>query len=102
MTFNDFVVSLNQDAPPAGLSPFLQALWYDSKGDWHQAHEIAQEANSPNHCWLHAYLHRKEGDIWNANYWYTRAGKKMPSISLEQEWKGIVQELLKKVLQILQ
>ena len=94
MTLADFKASLTQGAPPTGLSKELQALWYDGKGDWHQSHEIAQEANTPAHCLIHAYLHRKEGDTWNANYWYNRAGRKMPNVSLAQEWENITQELL--------
>jgi len=95
MTFPEFKTSLAQETPPTKLSPELQALWYDGKDNWHQSHEIAQEKNTPNYCWIHAYLHRKEGDQWNANYWYQRAGRKMPKVSLEQEWEDIVQELLK-------
>jgi hypothetical protein len=94
MTFDKFKASLAQAAPPVGLSKPLQALWYDGKGDWHQSHEIAQIENTPVHCLLHAYLHRKEGDIWNANYWYNRAGRKMPKESLDQEWENIARELL--------
>jgi len=94
MNYNDFKASLSQTAPPPGLSKELQALWYDGKGDWHQSHEIAQEVNTPAHSLIHAYLHRKEGDNWNANYWYQRAGRLMPTISLEQEWENITQEML--------
>ncbi|QMU30961.1 hypothetical protein [Adhaeribacter radiodurans] len=94
MTFTEFKATLTKSTPPADLSPELQALWYDGKGDWHQSHEIAQEKNTPAYCWIHAYLHRKEGDQWNANYWYQRAGRKMPSVSLEQEWESITIELL--------
>jgi hypothetical protein len=94
MTFDDFKVTLSGTTPPSTLSPVLQALWYDGKGDWEKAHGIAQEANSVQHSWIHAYLHRKEGDNWNANYWYTRAGKQMPEQSLEEEWEAIVKAFL--------
>ncbi|MGV3505067.1 MAG: hypothetical protein ACO1O1_15265 [Adhaeribacter sp.] len=94
MSFEEFKASLHQAAPPAGLSPELQALWHEGKGDWHASHEIAQLHNTPGHCLVHAYLHRKEGDNWNANYWYQRAGRKMPAVSLPQEWEALVQEFL--------
>ena len=94
MNFDDFYQSIQQNDPPAHLPPVLQALWYDGKGDWHQSHEIAQEKNTPTYCLIHAYLHRKEGDQWNANYWYQRAGRKMPSVSLEQEWESLITEFL--------
>lgn len=95
-TLEDFKASLTQDTPPTGLSPELQALWYDGKGNWHQSHEIAQEKNTPTYCLIHAYLHRKEGDNWNADYWYNRAGRKMPSVSLAQEWENIAREMLER------
>jgi len=94
MTLSEFKTSLSQANPPANISPELKALWYDGKEDWHQAHEIAQETNTPTHCLIHAYLHRKEGDNWNANYWYQRAGRKMPKNTLDQEWQNLVQEFL--------
>lgn len=94
MTLDAFKASLSAEQPPRELSPELKALWYDGKGDWDTAHNIAQEKNTPTHCLLHAYLHRKEGDRWNANYWYSRAGRPMPKSSLEQEWEAIVRELL--------
>ena len=94
MTLAEFKLTLTKATPPSGITPELQALWYDGKGDWHQSHEIAQVKNTPDYCWIHAYLHRKEGDQWNANYWYQRAGRKMPNVSLEQEWENIVVELL--------
>lgn len=94
MTLAEFKTSLADEKPPASLTKELKALWYDGKGNWNQSHEIAQEANTPAHCLIHAYLHRKEGDNWNANYWYNRAGRKMPKVSLEQEWADITTELL--------
>ena len=96
MTFQDFKASLTQDTPPHPLSQELQALWYDGKGNWHESHEIAQVVDTPTHCLIHAYLHRKEGDTWNANYWYNKAGRKMPAVSLDQEWENIARELLER------
>ena len=79
---------------PEKLSRPLQALWYDAHGDWDRAHELAQEASGSEGDWVHAYLHRKEGDEGNARYWYNRAGRVKSSQSLENEWAEIVQSLL--------
>ncbi len=92
----DFKASLKDDVPPINLSPHLKALWYDARGDWENSHNIIQHISDNNASWIHAYLHRKEGDIWNANYWYTRAGRTMPSISTEEEWEIITSALLEK------
>ena len=94
MTFQDFSASLKQAAPPQGLTPELVGLWWDGKGDWNRSHETVQDLSSREAAWVHAYLQRKEGDIWNADYWYSRAGKVRPATSLEQEWQGIVRQLL--------
>ena len=94
MTFDEFTASLQQVRPPRGVAKALEALWYDGKGDWEAAHDIAQAVLSPTGSWVHAYLHRKEGDDGNAAYWYRQAGKPFPRISLEQEWQGMVTELL--------
>jgi hypothetical protein len=72
----------------------LLALWWDAKGDWERAHEIAQEVEGADGAWVHAYLHRKEGDLGNAAYWYRRAGRAMASGDLRVEWEGIVGEML--------
>jgi hypothetical protein len=72
----------------------LQALWHDAQGDWDEAHAVAQRAASPDGDWVHAYLHRKEGDLGNAGYWYARARRTMPSGSLDAEWAAIVDDLL--------
>ena len=95
MNFEQFSATLSEATPPAGVSAVLQALWYDANDDWNKAHDLAQEENSKEGAWVHAYLHRKEGDRWNANYWYNRAGKSMPDVSLEQEWADIVMTFLK-------
>ena len=86
-----FKQSLSDTNPKKELSPQLKSLWYDGKGDWHKAHEQVDKLTDKNSAWVHAYLHRKEGDIWNADYWYTRAGKSRPLISLEAEWETLVE-----------
>ncbi|HKZ66694.1 MAG TPA: hypothetical protein VJ111_10080 [Chitinophagaceae bacterium] len=94
MNFDQFQESLSQPTPPSELPVHLKALWHDAKGDWQQSHTIIQDINDSNAAWIHAYLHRKEGDIWNADYWYSKAGKKRPSVSLQQEWEMITNELI--------
>lgn len=94
MTVEAFRASLSQPAPPAELSHALAGLWWDAKGDWTRAHESAQQDEGPSGSWVHAYLHRKEGDIANASYWYRRAGKPVTSGPLEDEWRAILQSLL--------
>lgn len=94
MNFDSFRKSLSSSAPPPGLSDYLQALWYDGNGDWEKAHTIIQDVPDKTASWIHAYLHRKEGDESNAQYWYHKAGKKMPAESLEKEWEEMVKELL--------
>ncbi len=96
MNLTEFQLSQNQSAPPSGLSLALQALWFDAKGDWSKAHELAQEDNESPGDWVHAYLHRKEGDTSNARYWYGRAGKPVYSGPLEEEWAAIAEALLAK------
>jgi len=94
MTFEKFQQSLSQPSPPSAISEHLKALWYDSKGDWEQSHNIIQDIGDADAAWIHAYLHRKEGDIGNADYWYRRAGKKRPAVSLEEEWEIIVKKMI--------
>jgi len=94
MTFEEFQNSLASSAPRGDVSQYLQSLWYDAKGDWNKAHSVIQHMEDRTASWIHAYLHRKEGDIANADYWYRRAGKSRPAISLQDEWKNIVQSLL--------
>ena len=94
MTFEQFGQSLSKSSPPAAISQHLESLWYDAKGDWEKSHNIIQDINDSNASWIHAYLHRKEGDTWNADYWYSRSNKKRPNISLEDEWASIVKTLL--------
>lgn len=95
MDFKEFKSSLAEPAPPSAISNMLLALWYDAKGNWHKAHEIAQDINNTNGSWIHAYLHRKEGDDSNAGYWYSRAGKNFSKSSLQDEWEEITKEMLK-------
>jgi hypothetical protein len=95
MRYDEFAESLSHAAPPAGLSPYLLALWHDRRGDWDQAHTTVQDIEDTTASWLHAYLHRKEGDESNARYWYRRAAKPFPAgRTLEQEWDEIARALL--------
>src|ERR1700749_4629969 len=89
MTLDEFRASVHGAAPPAELAPLLKALWWDAKGSFDQAHEIAQDDSSREAAWVHAYLHRKEGDRSNAGYWYRQAGQPHPEISSEEEWQRI-------------
>jgi hypothetical protein len=75
-------------------SPFLKALWHDGQGNWTAAHKVVDTMGGKNAAWVHAYLHRKEGDQWNANYWYRRANQTMPNVSLDEEWEALVQYFL--------
>jgi len=94
MTFEEFVESIAARKPPAGVSDALTSLWWDRKGDWNRAHSIVQEIPTVQGSAVHAYLHREEGVLWNADYWYSRAGRKRPDIPLEQEWRRLVDEML--------
>ena len=94
MTFKQFHNSLSQSSPPPGISKHLESLWYDARGEWEQSHNIIQDISDANASWIHAYLHRKEGDISNADYWYRQAGITRPPGSLQEEWKTIAMELL--------
>jgi hypothetical protein len=84
----------NLDLPRSDFSPELKALWYDGKGDWKSAHDQVDHLSGKNTTRVHAYLHRKEGDLWNADYWYAKAGEKRPSLSLEEEWRELVLRFL--------
>ncbi len=75
MTLTEFEASVATGTPPVALPPVLLALWHDARGDWEAAHEVAQDVPDPDGAWVHAYLHRKEGDAGNAAYWYRRASK---------------------------
>ncbi len=90
MTPKEFRSTLSFSNPPGGLSKLLEAMWYDAKGNWERAHDIAQDISSRDGSWVHAYLHRKEGDHGNAAYWYRRAGRPVPHSTLDEEWEEIV------------
>ena len=93
MTFIEFLQSVSGSNPPK-VQSLLLALWHDKKGDWNKSHEIAQDIHTADGSWVHAYLHRKEGDIGNADYWYRRADQTRPSVSLDEEWESIVKAFL--------
>lgn len=95
VTFDEFRQSLTATEPPAGLTHPLAGLWWDGKGDWKRAHESAQQDEGVAGSWVHAYLHRKEGDQNNAAYWYSRAGKPVCREPLDVEWLSIVTALIK-------
>jgi hypothetical protein len=97
MNQQQFRDSLLHDSPPRELSHALSGLWWDAKGDWTKAHESAQQDEGAAGAWVHAYLHRKEGDSSNAAYWYQRAGKGVMKGSLEEEWNQIAGSLLESV-----
>ena len=92
-TFRDSVASA---APPAGLAVPLRALWHAAKDDWNGAHGLVQDETSAEAAWVHAYLHRVEGDLGNAGYWYRRAGKPVANGQLDDEWAEIAAALLRK------
>lgn len=94
MTFDQFKASLQQNAPPAALNTWQQSLWHAAKGNWNQAHELIQDLPDRVSAHIHAYLHRVEGDQWNADYWYSRAGQKSTRQPLQEEWETIVKSLL--------
>lgn len=81
-------------ARAVSLSPLLHALWHDAHGDWDRAHSIAQEIESTDAAWVHAYLHRKDGDSSNAGYWYDRAGRSVFTGSVHAEWNALAVHLL--------
>ena len=94
MTVEEFQRSLSADGPPAILTPALTALWWDAKGDWERAHSSAQDDEGSEGAWVHAYLHRKEGEQWNADYWYAKAGRKFHREELADEWAALAEGLL--------
>jgi len=97
MTFEEFRESAVGAAnePPPGLSGAVLALWHDARGDWERAHACAQDDPGAAGSWVHAYLHRKEGDPGNAGYWYSRAGRPASKESLQHEWEAIAREMLR-------
>lgn len=96
MTITEFEKTLSHDSPPENINPLLAALWHERKGDWEAAHNIAQDINTSDGSWIHAYLHRVEGDRGNASYWYHRAGKPFPQVAVADEWRSLVTNFLSK------
>jgi hypothetical protein len=94
MTLDEFRSMLEVATAPENLSPPLRAMWEDARGHWEAAHAIAQDIDDKTGSWIHAYLHRKEGDLGNAGYWYRRAGQPVAHDSLDDEWARIVTALL--------
>jgi hypothetical protein len=92
MNQREFQKSLEAAAPPCGAAPLL-ALWHDARGDWDGAHKCVDELSDPDSMWVHAYLHRKHGDLSNARYWYSRAGRPPADCPLEDEWAAIAAAL---------
>lgn len=98
MTFAEFIASTETDSlPPSRLPQALAALWHDRRGNWDVAHNLAQSAGGKDGAWVHAYLHRKEGDGGNAAYWYRIAGRPSAAISLAEEWENITKMLLSEI-----
>ncbi len=93
MTITEFKATLAAATPPS-VTPLLLALWHDARGEWDEAHGIAQDVDDASGAWVHAYLHRKEGDVGNAGYWYRRAGQRIATDSVDAEWDRIVTSLL--------
>ena len=92
--YTEFEITLEQAAPDAAWPDALKALWFDAKGDWETSHNIAQDMHTPMGSWMHAYLHRKEGDRFNAGYWYRQAGRRYPEIALAEELRKMVEFVL--------
>lgn len=93
MTFDEFQAATRQDVEP-DLPPLLRALWHDARGRWDRAHSLAQDVETRDGAWVHAYLHRREGDLGNAGYWYRRAGRPVCTADLTDEWADIARALL--------
>ncbi len=94
MDIGEFKATLTKDSLPADLNDLLSALWYEARGDWARAHKLAQQQNDEFGFWIHAYLHRVEGDQGNADYWYRKAGREPSRLPLAQEWEEIAAALL--------
>lgn len=94
MDFSSFLQSLNSDLPSSDWSEELQALWWIKKDHWEKAHNLVQDLSSKNAALIHALLHKIEGDIWNANYWYAQARSCNPNTSIELEWEHLVKKIL--------
>ena len=90
MDLKTFKASTKKNTPPKGMSLSLEAMWYQAKGNWGEAHRLAQSEKSPAGSWVHAFLHRVEGDIGNASYWYRLADRPVCTSCLNDEWEKIV------------
>ncbi len=95
--YSEFEHTLSQAVPPDDWPEALKALWFDAKGDWESSHNIAQDMHNELGSWMHAYLHRKEGDKFNAGYWYRQAGRSYPEMSLEAELREMVVFVLNRL-----
>jgi hypothetical protein len=93
MDVKAFRATLDHEVPPPNFAPALAALWWDAKGDWAQAHGLVDELETPDGMAVHAYLHRKEGALSNAEYWYARAGRHFHRPTLQAEWEALVNGL---------
>lgn len=89
-SYSEFLETLSNAKPNNEWPETLKSLWYDAKGDWERAHDLVDGVNDATSKWIHAYLHRKEGDAWNAGYWYRQAGKSFPTYSLDEEHRELV------------
>jgi len=96
MDIQEFKSSIVKNQIPTELSVQSKSLWHDGKGNWKKAHDLIDQLSDKQSAHIHAYLHRKEGDLWNADYWYTRAGQKRSNLTLEQEWEQLVTLYLNK------
>jgi len=94
MDLASFLASLTAAEPPSQARPLLRALWLEKKGDFDGAHAIAQDVDGTDGALVHAYLHRREGDLSNAGYWYRRARVAPVELSLDAEWQALVQRFL--------
>lgn len=94
MDYLQFNHTLDMGKPPENFHDVLKALWWDRKGDWDTAHQIIQNLDSSDAAWVHAYLHRKEGDLGNALFWYNKAGKPMPEIDIVEEFRELTKIFL--------
>ena len=96
MTFEEFLSICESPSEPTRLSPHLKALWFDHHGEWNEAHEQIQDGHDELSAAIHAFLHRKEGDISNARYWYNTAGRKPFAGSLKEEWESLAREIVER------
>ena len=96
MTVEELKATLEDLEPPASLPIPVLALWWDAKGEWDRAHDLVNDLSTRDAMAVHAYLHRKEGVLWNAEYWYARAGRRFHRSTLESEWEALVEGLVQR------